>query len=636
MKQSSDYQRVPLCERDFREARVSTPGNLVDSYRPVADGVVRASELAASFGRDDLAQRLRIAIARILRPTTIICVVGEFKQGKSSLVNAMLGEPICPVDDDLATSALTLIRFAPQQQVEIRLRMGDQEVVEHTEIGKLSDWVSEAGNPGNAKGVERVDVMAPNEFLAEGVAIVDTPGMGSLGAGHAAATLSFLPFADALIFVSDASSELTAPEVEFLDRARELCPNVFFTLTKIDLYGSWRRIAELDAGHLARHGSPLSPIPLSSYLRTTALARGDAALDEQSGVPDLLAALRRDAIEPAKALAAARAAAEARSAMAQLETTFRTEYDALTQAERGAETIELANAAVARLEHLRGPGSRWSILVGDRLTDLSNDINFSFRSSMRQSTRALEIEIEELKTAKEWEVLTRDLQTQVAEAVTAAFIGIEAGANSIRSDVLELLAEEASAIPAAAARGVPFDVRSLWSSRELDPKASKGGRALNTTVTGLRGAQSGIMMFGMMARFLPAGVGALLMMNPVMIGFGAAFGGMQLLDIHKRKIAQRRQQARVSVRQFADDVQFEIGNAIAESLRAVQREIRDEFTERTTELQRTYSDAARQATEAAARSAADAGRRTTQVEAALASLSAMAAVIAAAVESAAL
>ena len=204
---------------------MSTPATtLVDSYRPIADGVVRASELAASLGRDDLAQRLRIAIARLLRPTTIICVVGEFKQGKSSLVNAMLGEAICPVDDDLATSALTLIRFAPQEQVEIRRRIADQDVVEHTEIGKLGDWVSEAGNPGNAKGVERVDVMAPNDFLAEGVAIVDTPGMGSLGAGHAAATLSFLPFADALVFVSDASSELTAPEVEFLDRARELCP----------------------------------------------------------------------------------------------------------------------------------------------------------------------------------------------------------------------------------------------------------------------------------------------------------------------------------------------------------------------------------------------------------------------------
>jgi hypothetical protein len=626
---------VPLCERDFRDAQVSTPGALVDSYRPVADGVVRAAELAASLGRNDLAQRLRISIARLLRPTTIICVVGEFKQGKSSLVNAMLGEAICPVDDDLATSALTLLRFAPQQQVEIRRRVGEQDVVEHAEIAELGDWVSEAGNPGNAKGVERVDVMAPNDFLAEGVAIVDTPGMGSLGAGHAAATLSFLPFADALVFVSDASSELTAPEVEFLDRARELCPNVFFALTKIDLYGSWRRIADLDAGHLARRGSPLMPIPLSSYLRTTALARGDAALDEQSGVPGLLAALRREAIEPAKALAASRAAAEARSAIAQLETTLRSEYDALTHADRGAETIELANAAVARLEHLRGPGSRWSVLVGDRLTDLSNDINFRFRSSMRQSTRALELEIEELKTAKEWEVLTRDLQTQVAEAVTTAFVGIEAGAQSIRADVLELLAEEASGNPDAAARGVPFDVRNLWSSKELDPKASKGGRALNTTVTGLRGAQSGIVMFGMMARFLPAGVGALLMMNPVMIGFGAAFGGMQLLDIHKRKIAQRRQQARVSVRQFADDVQFEIGNAIAESLRAVQREIRDEFTERTSELQRTYTDAARQATEAAARSASDASQRTTQVEAALASLAATAVAITTALGSAA-
>ena len=52
------------------------------------------------------------------------------------------------------------------------------------------------------------------------------------------------------------------------------------------------------------------------------------------------------------------------------------------------------------------------------------------------------------------------------------------------------------------------------------------------------------------------------------------------MDAHKRKIAQRRQQARVNARQFSDDVQFEVGNAIGEVLRTVQRAIRDEFTDR--------------------------------------------------------
>ena len=121
-------------------------------------------------------------------------------------------------------------------------------------------------------------------------------------------------------------------------------------------------------------------------------------------------------------------------------------------------------------------------------------------------------------------------------------------------------------------------------------------------------------MFGMMARFLPAGVGAVLMLNPVTIGLGVAFGGMQMLDAHKRKIAQRRQQARMNVRQFVDDVQFEIGNAMSEALRTVQRAIRDEFTERVTELLRTYTDAARQADEAAKRTVGEATQRAAEVD----------------------
>ncbi len=79
--------------------------------------------------------------------------------------------------------------------------------------------MSESGNPGNEKGVDRVDLSVPSGLLTQGLVIVDTPGMGSMGAGHGAAVLGFLPWADGLIFVSDASAELSAPEIAFLAQA---------------------------------------------------------------------------------------------------------------------------------------------------------------------------------------------------------------------------------------------------------------------------------------------------------------------------------------------------------------------------------------------------------------------------------
>ncbi|MBK5305673.1 MAG: dynamin family protein [Frankiaceae bacterium] len=599
-------------------------------FRPVADAVLAVAAVASELGRDDLAGRLRIAVARLTRPTTIVCVVGEFKQGKSSLVNAIVGESICPVDDDLATSALTLLRYGDERRVEVRRTVGQESLVESSSVEDLGDWVSEAGNPGNAKGVERVDVAVPNSLLAKGIAFVDTPGMGSLGAGHAAATLAFLPFADALVFVSDASAELSAPELEFLQRARELCPTVLFALTKTDLHASWRRVADLNAGHLSHADVELVPLPVSSQLRTLAVARSDETLNRSSGFPALYGELSGRVLRPAKQLAARRAVDEAQAGATQLETTLRSELSALTDPEAAAQTASQAAAVAARLEHLRGPGARWSVLVGDRVVDLTNDVTFVFRGRMRQITRDLETEIENLKTGKDWDELARSLQTQVAEAVTTAFTAIAAGAQSTREDVVDLLAEETLVLNAVEQTGLPFDVQSLWSGHSLDPQGSKAGRALGTTLSGLRGAQSGIIMFGMMARFLPAGVGALLMTNPVTLGLGVAFGGMQIRDAQSRKVAQRRQQARAHVRQFVDDVQFEVGNAMSEALRAVQRSIRDEFTDRVGELQRTYADASRQATEAATRGADDAARRTAEVTASLDAIAAARAPLAAA------
>ena len=113
---------------------------------------------------------------------------------------------------------------------------------------------------------------------------------------------------------------------------------------------------------------------------------------------------------------------------------------------------------------------------------------------------------------------------------------------------------------------------------------SAGKKAFTTTITTVRGAQGGIYMFGMLGTFLPTAAGVLLASNPVLLGIGAVFGGMGLADDRKRKIAARRQAARSQVRQFLDDVQFEMGNQIGNLIREIQRDLRDEFSDRIGEL----------------------------------------------------
>src|SRR6266511_3809738 len=78
-------------------------------------------QAATAYKRPDLASRLVITRKRLLDPAFHVFVVGEFKQGKSSLVNALLNAPVCPVDDDIATSAPTAVSWSEQPTAAVLL-----------------------------------------------------------------------------------------------------------------------------------------------------------------------------------------------------------------------------------------------------------------------------------------------------------------------------------------------------------------------------------------------------------------------------------------------------------------------------------------------------------------------------------
>jgi predicted GTPase len=113
----------------------------------------------------------------------------------------------------------------------------------------------------------------PHPFLERGLTLVDTPGIGGLNAAHAAATLAFLPVADALVFVTDASAELTGPELEFLASAVDAGPMILVALTKIDMYPHWRRILDIDERRMRDIGLGVRPYPVSAALRAPGASR---------------------------------------------------------------------------------------------------------------------------------------------------------------------------------------------------------------------------------------------------------------------------------------------------------------------------------------------------------------------------
>lgn len=108
-----------------------------------------AAQLAADTGRDDIAARLRAAMARACRLATVACVVGEFKQGKSTLVNVLLGEEICPVDDDLADGGRHAARPRRERAgATVHHRRDGVRTSTAIAVTELRDVITESANPG--------------------------------------------------------------------------------------------------------------------------------------------------------------------------------------------------------------------------------------------------------------------------------------------------------------------------------------------------------------------------------------------------------------------------------------------------------------------------------------------------------
>lgn len=544
-------------------------------------------DATTAYERLDLRERIVRAIERMDRPDTIICVTGEFKKGKSALVNGLIGEQLCPVDDDLATSAITILRYAEEPSITVRRHEDGETLVEPLAPEQIADFVTERGNPENSRNVEFVELRLHNGFLARGITLVDTPGSGTLASGYGAATLAFLQSADALIFVTDCSQEFIEPEIAYLREAAARCATLLIAMTKIDLYPEWRRIVALNAGHLERAGIAAQIVPVSSTLRQLALEEHDRSLNEESGFPALLEALRVGILEQAGKRAALEALSATRAAAEQMIAGYEAELAIINDPQSAAEELARLEDARERLNALRGAGSRWATVMNDGFAVLTSNVDYQFRSTMRGILRSTEDRIEEVDPAAEWDDITQRLQSDVAKAVEEAFNRIDDDVGALRDTIAAMLRDETTALWASASGSISIDVGQMWTERTIENESM--GAKVFKGLNAMRGSYMGLLMVGMLGNFV-----GLAMVTPVLIGAGVLFGGRQLIEERRRDVTRKRQQARTFVRQFVDDVQFEAGTRIRETTRDFQREMRDYFTDRIAELAQTYSEIVQQ------------------------------------------
>ena len=301
-----------------------------------------------------------------------------------------------------------------------------------------------------------MEVGLPRTVLETGLEIVDTPGVGGLLSVHGAATLAALPSADAVLLVSDASQEYTAPELDFLRQAIRMCPNVACVITKTDLYPDWRRIVELDRGHLRRAGIDAELLAVSSSVRWEAVVTGDAALNAESGFPALETYLARRVLGQADLLARRGTVHDVVGVTDQLCDGLRAEEASYRDPEGAAELIRTLRSAQERAAALKERSARWQLTLGDGVTDLNTDIDHDLRDRMREITRLAEEEIEESgDPTRIWDQLSTWISQQVASAASTNYLWATQRARFLAAQVAAHFDEECEAVlPRPADRGV--------------------------------------------------------------------------------------------------------------------------------------------------------------------------------------
>ena len=165
----------------------------------------RLATALARFGGDvepDDLRRFREARDQ-LTGLFLLVVAGEFNSGKSSFINALLGERVLPEGVTPTTDRINLLRHGPEITEQ------------HLEAFLL----------------ERT---YPAELLRE-ITIVDTPGTNAIIRRHEELTRDFIPRADLVLFVTSADRPFTESERGFLEQIREWGKKIVFVVNKVDI-----------------------------------------------------------------------------------------------------------------------------------------------------------------------------------------------------------------------------------------------------------------------------------------------------------------------------------------------------------------------------------------------------------------
>ncbi|MGP4018366.1 dynamin family protein [Saccharopolyspora sp. 5N708] len=567
----------------------------------------RATAECAEQQRADLHGRLRQIRTRVLDPTQLVLVVGESKQGKSALVNAIVNAPVCASGDDVTTLVPTLVRHSDEPTallIEHEPQHGpaalDRMPVPIERVREHLEHAIAQGRP-----VTRGEIGIPRAVLQNGLALMDTPGVGSVSSSLTATTLAVIAEADALLMVSDATQELTTNELTFLKQATALCPNVALVLPKIDRTPHWRRVLEVNRKHLDNAGISAKIFPVSANIRMRAMQTKNTNLNVESGFPPLLEFLKTEMAGKHEQLTRRLVAHNVSEALTQINDALRAELVAQNP-RTAAETLVELETAQRRAEDLKRVSSRWQKTLNDGISEMFTDIEFDFRERSWAVLHQVSEMFETADPLEVWEEFRDWLAARLTDAITETFEWLQQRQERLAEQVAdEMLTQYTGVLP---------DLNRVRPPDPLDevpePKLPPGSdyKRLDQFLTGLRGSYGGVLMFGLITT-----MANLPLINVVSISAGVLLGTKSLKEDKDMRLRRRQAEAKSSVQRYVEQVIFQVNKEAKDTIRGIHRGLHTHYTGITEDAQMEISRAIQEIKRSAERSAVDRDQRAREI-----------------------
>lgn len=455
MHQTNLPQQYQRTFKDYKKTIIS----LISNLKQLQD-FARKLKLDSSI---DLIDEI---LTKISNNSFTVAVVGEFKRGKSTFINALLGEEILPADILPCSATVNRVTYGTIPRVKIIYKEGREETIEVEQLGeyvtKLTPEAEEV-----AATIQEAIVYYPVHYCQNNVDIIDTPGLND-EESMTDVTLSLLPSVDVAIMVVMVQSPFSEYEREFLETnllSQDLS-KIIFIATGIDRFNNpvdankgikyiEDRIQRLvlqrakdEYGensseyqvYLKKIGKP-KIFGLSAYQALQAKQNGDAQLLKDSRFCEFEAALEKFLVEERGSTFLQVPINRMLASAAEILKTIELQKNALSMKQNDFENA--FHRSISKLKDLRQRNAEEMLRIDESAARLKQQVQplipqleYEIKVAVHQAIDALEIKPIELKNKR---AIAQKLGRHVSEAIQRT---VQKQSNKIQNEIEHGLVKE--------------------------------------------------------------------------------------------------------------------------------------------------------------------------------------------------